>query len=136
MERTFKKVSQKHLDEYLPSAIDQFGHIILHGDGNMYIEEPDVQKEHQRSYIAKTYAGVGNEAATYVLRFNSVKELPNDLDELEKMFLNAKAQEKINEGKISYKDSFKGLNLKAPVKEETPKQGKKEKVAQTNESGI
>lgn len=106
---TFKRVSQEHLDTYVPQVIKKYGHCILHGDGNMYVDEEGVQKEHQRSYIAKTYAGVGNEAATYLIKFTDVDDVPKTLTKLQEMFLTAKAREKFNEDKVDSNDKFKSI---------------------------
>jgi hypothetical protein len=125
MERTFKRVTKEHLEEYLPQVIDKFGHVILHGDGNMYVNKDGVQKEHQRSYIAKTYAGTGNEAATYTVRFTSIEQLPKDLDTLEKMFLDSKAREKFDDGKIDMNDNFLSIGT---TKKPESKRSAKEKA--------
>lgn len=131
MERTFKRVSQLHLDEYLPQVINKFGHVILHGDGNMYVDREGVQKEHQRSFIAKTYAGVGNEAATYTVRFTNTDQLPKDLDSLEKMFLNAKAREKFEDEKVDSNDTFMSIGSpkgERETKKNSPKASKEAKT--------
>lgn len=111
MERTFKKVTEAHLTDYLPKTIKKYGHAILHGDGNIYVDVEGVQKEHQRSYLAKNFAAAGNDAGTYVLRFDNVKDIPEDLDNLDKAFLNAKALEKVEEGKIKSKSDFLSIGV-------------------------
>lgn len=115
-ERIFKKVVQKHLDVYLPECIEKYGHAILHGDGNVYVDEEGVQKEHQRSYIAKIYAGVGNEVATYRVKFTSESQLPKTLEKLDKMLMDAKAKEAFEEDESKLTDNFKSIGGKADKK--------------------
>lgn len=134
MERTFKRVSQLHLDEYLPQVINKFGHVILHGDGNMYVDREGVQKEHQRSFIAKTYAGVGNEAATYTVKFTNVDQLPKDLDSLEKMFLNSKAREKFEDDKVDLNDNF--MSIGSPKVEKETKKSSTEAYKKTKTENV
>lgn len=109
---TFPKVVELHLKEYLPEAIKTFGHVILHGDGNMYVDVEGVEEKHQRSYIAKTYAGVGNEAAMHRIKFTSIDQIPKSLQELEKMFLEAKAKENYDENKIEYSSGLLSIGKK------------------------
>lgn len=109
---TFPKVVELHLKAYLPEAIKTFGHVILHGDGNMYVDVEGVEEKHQRSYIAKTYAGVGNEAAMYRIKFTSIDQIPDSLQKLEKMFLEAKAKENYDENKIEYSSLLLSIGKK------------------------
>lgn len=109
---TFPKVVELHLKEYLPEAIKTFGHVILHGDGNMYVDVEDVEEKHQRSYIAKTYAGVGNEAAMHRIKFTSIDQIPKSLQKLEQMFLEAKAKENYDENKIEYSSGLLSIGKK------------------------
>lgn len=128
---TFKRVSQEHLDKYVPEVIDKYGHCILHGDGNMYVDDEGVQKEHQRSYIAKTYAGVGNEAATYVIKFTDVEDVPKTLEKLQEMFLAVKAREKFEGDKVDSNDKFKSIgSTKKETKSDVLADTLKEKEAE------
>jgi hypothetical protein len=124
---TFPKIKEVHLTDYLPGIITKFGHAILHGDGNIYIDktfdakgEP-IEPKHQKSYLAKTYAASGNEVATYTFKFTNVDQIPDTLDKLEKMLLSSKARETVEDGKVTTYDDFVSIPV-AKKAESEPKQ--------------
>jgi hypothetical protein len=100
-------VKEIHLKEYLPNVIKKFGYAILHADGNIFVDlKTDakgrpVEDKHQPSYLHKEYAAQQNEAATYSIKFTNMSQIPDTLEDLEKMFLAAKAKEKAEKNKIT-----------------------------------
>jgi hypothetical protein len=96
----FEKIQKIHLEEYLPAVIKQFGHAILHGDGNIYVDRPEVEEKHQASYLAKEFAAHENEGAKYRVRFTDVSQIPKSLQAMENLFISASAKEKADKDKI------------------------------------
>ena len=92
------KLHKLHL-EYLKQAIEAYGHAYMHGDGNIYRDKTGVEDKFQPSYIAKEFAAAGNEGASYVIKFTNVSQVPKTIEDLEKMFVEAKTKEKLNSQK-------------------------------------
>jgi hypothetical protein len=128
-------VKEIHLKDYLPNVIKKFGYAILHADGNIFVDlKADakgrpVDEKHQPSFLHKEYASPQNEAATYSIKFTNVNQIPDTLEDLEKMFLSEKAKEKAEKNKITLAPDQLVMDVesKEEVKEIKPETEIKEK---------
>lgn len=129
----FENVKEIHLKEYLPAVIEQYGHAILHGDGNIFVDREGVEPKHQPSYLHKEFAAVrtpGEEPdGRFTIRFTKVEQIPDNLDDLRIKFLEARQKEKSEANKT--KTTPDQLTMNLPKKEgEEKKPGRKPKESE------
>jgi hypothetical protein len=94
------KILKYHLEKLIPQVIENYGHAIVHGDGNVFIDNPNKEEKHQPSYIHREYAPIENKLGRQFIRFNSVKDIPKTVEEFYNQLSLAMAKFEANQNRI------------------------------------
>lgn len=105
------KVNDQHL-VHLAQAVTQFGAAWIHGDGNIYVDE---SSSNFRKDFSNPELNGNPSAPKYRAFFDQVDDIPETVEELEKMFLSNAQKEMREQAKQKDKTNLKVLAA-APAK--------------------
>jgi hypothetical protein len=118
------KVQKLHLD-YLKKAVDVYGKINIHADGNMYVNTANTDGSMSNSDFHKEFSDPKQEGADHVLTFSKGDNLPETVQEINEMFIAAKAREKYEDNNEKEVTKFTGLNVDSEKDNEPKQRGRK-----------
>ena len=99
----------------IKAHIKAVGATYFHGDGNLYAADEDNQLHSDNNV---TYSNPKQEEAKYRVKFTSVSQVPDTVEELNEMLLKAKNQEILTERATQAASGVKNFEVEAPVKVE------------------
>lgn len=97
---------------HLKDVIEQFGKGWIHGDGNVYADEP--AHKFRRDFTNPARPGEPG-AGSYWAFFDNIKDVPGTVDELKKLFMKNKERQLEAIDEKSTKTDVKVVKAKTPV---------------------
>jgi len=94
----------------IKAVVNTYGVCYVHGDGNLYITQ-------EKSDFRKDFSNPSSEESTYRVKFGQGDKIPATVDDLQKMMLESRNQEILNERTQVY-----NTNVKTFTVEQTPEQ--------------
>jgi hypothetical protein len=112
----------------LKATVKQFGHAIIHGDGNIYVDETKENADGTIRRISKSNehatfhtSAPGDHRHEYFARYKKGAQLPNTVEELEKDLVSSKMKEEL---KQTLPDHEKRLKIISSTEEKEEKANK------------
>jgi len=106
----------------IKATVAAYGTCYIHGDGNLYTTQ-------QESDFRKDFSNPDSDESTYRVKFEKGDKVPATIDELEKMLLDSKQKERMEEKQVKLYSAVKSITVPAEETTEAPIKGKAKKDA-------